>query len=88
MKIIKLSRDFMFGSIFNKEENVKKLEKFISIFFNIPFDIVHNNLKLEQRKLPKNQEKEAYKEMDLQLSLKEAQLRINIELNDSISDGI
>ncbi len=88
MKIIRLSRDFMFGSIFNKEKNIKKLEKFISVFFNVPFELVHDNLKLEQRKLPKNKEKEAYKEMDLQLTLKNAKLRINIELNSSISDGI
>ena len=85
MELIRLSRDFMFTSIFNQEKNVSKLERFISVYFNIDYDKVHNNLKLIPRKLPKNKLKEAYKEVDLVLELENSLLRINFEINSDIT---
>ena len=87
MKLIKLSRDFMFTTIFNQERNVSKLERLISVYFDIDYELVHNNLKLIPRKLPKDKLKEACKEVDLVLELKNSLLRINFEINSDITPG-
>ena len=83
VKLIKLERDFMFTDIFNQQRNVNKLERFISVYFNIDYDKVHNNLKLIPRKLSKDKLKEARKEVDLLLKLDNLLLKINIEINSS-----
>lgn len=88
MELIKLKRNFMFNDIFNQSKNVSKLETFISIYFDIPYDKVHNNLKLVPRDLPKDKRNEAWKEVDLLLTLENELLRINIEINDSINQKI
>ena len=81
-KIIKLERNFMFVDIFNQEYNVPKLEYFISVYFNFPYEKVHNNLSLLPRKLTKDNKEEAWKEVDLLLKLDNELLKINIEIND------
>ena len=87
-KIIRLGRDFMFTTIFNQERNVSKLERFISVYFEIPYENVAGKLKLIPRKLNKNKKREARKEVDLLLELKENTLKINIEINSSKAKGI
>ena len=87
-KLIKLERNFMFTDIFNQDKNVPKLEKFISIFFNFPYEKVHNNLKLLPRKLSKDNKKEAWKEVDLLLKLDNEMLKINIEINNDTTKNI
>ena len=72
----------MFCDIFNQEKNVDKFEKFVSIYFDIEYEKVHNNLQLIPRKLPKNKKMEAWKEVDLLLKLDNELLKINIEIND------
>ena len=82
MKLIRLERNFMFCDIFNQERNASKFEKFVSIYFDIDFDKVHNNLKLMPRDLSKTKKFEAWKEVDLYLKLDNELLKINIEIND------
>ena len=54
-EIIPLTYDFMFASIFNREENIDILEEFISFYFNIELKEVRGNLKLLSREeLEKN----------------------------------
>ena len=77
----------MFTSIFNQERNVSKLERFIAEYYDIPYEKVHNNLKLIPRKLPKDITHEAYKEVDLLLHLDNSLLKINFEINNDISKG-
>lgn len=81
-KLIRLERNFMFCDIFNQERNVGKFEKFVSVYFNIDYNLVHNHLKLVPRKLSKDKLKEAWKEVDLLLELPSELLKINIEIND------
>ena len=80
-KLITLKRDFMFATIFNKEENVSKLERFIAIYFGYTYEQVHNNLKLVKRDLPKDVYTEAKKQVDLVLILNNMELNINIEID-------
>ena len=82
MELIKLQRNFMFNDIFNQERNVKKLERFVAVYFNIDYEKVHNNLKLVPRDLPKDKKNEAWKEVDLLLTLDNMLLKINIEINN------
>ena len=81
-KLIKLERNFMFTDIFNQERNVSKLENFVSVYYDIPYDKVHNNLKLVSRRLEKSTKKEAWKEVDLVLKIANSFLKINLEIND------
>ena len=71
----------MFTSIFNQQRNVSKLERFISVILEIPYEDVHNNLKVMSRKLPKFSMEESYKEVDLLLKLENKLLKINLEIN-------
>ena len=87
-KIIKLQRDFMFTTIFNKEKNVAKLEKFIAVYFGYPYEKVHGNLKLIKRDLEKKTSKEGKKQVDLLLTLDNMKKNINIEIDKEKSDRI
>ena len=87
-KIIRLSRDFMFTEIFNKEENVPKLERFVAVYYGYPYEKVHGNLKLVKRDLSKEFTNEARKQVDLLLILGNEKININIELNSDIRQEI
>ena len=87
-KLIKLERNFMFTDIFNQDYNVPKLENFVSIYFNFPYDKVHGNLTLLPRELSKDSKKEAWKEVDLLLKLDNELLKINIEINNQDTPSI
>ena len=67
----------MFTYIFNQQKNTPKLEKFISVILDIPYEEVHNNLKVMPRKLNKLNPNDAYKEVDLLLRLENKLLKIN-----------
>ena len=78
--IISLRKDFMFSIIFNNERNVSKLERFIAGYYGFSYEEVHGNLRLIPRELPKKENKEAKKQVDLILELEEFQLKINLEV--------
>ena len=78
--IIPLKKDFMFSQIFNKEENVSKLEKFVAGYYGFPYEKVKGHLKLYPRDLRKNAKKEAKKQVDLLLELEKYRMKINIEV--------
>lgn len=50
-EIIPLNMDFMFTTIFNKEENISILENFLSCYLEISLNEIKGNLKLLKRKL-------------------------------------
>ena len=83
--IISLKKDFMFSEIFNNERNVSKLERFIADYYDFSYEEVHGNLKLIPRELPKNAKREAKKQVDLILELKEFQLKIILEVESRFS---
>ena len=86
-EIIPLNMDFMFTSIFNKEENIDILENFISSYLEIPLGKVKGNIKLIKRQLDINNKSEASNEVDL--IFKYDNKTINIELsNERKSTGI
>ena len=76
-----LSYDFVFTTIFNRDENVGKLEKFIAIYFGYTYEQVHNNLTLIKRDLDKKSKKEAKKQVDLLLTLDNMKRNISIEID-------
>ena len=45
-EIIPLTFDYMFSSIFNKEENIDILEEFLSFYLEIELEEIKGNLKL------------------------------------------
>ena len=78
-KIISLSRDFMFGIVFNKEENIPILEHLLSAYLAVPLKDIKGNVKLlSRRQIPINY-REAKKEVDVLLSLNGE--KYNIEMN-------
>ena len=86
-EIIPLNMDFMFTTIFNKEENIDILENFISCYLEIPLNKVKGNLKLIKRKLDINNKNESSNEVDLIFTYEDK--TINIELsNERKSTGI
>ena len=58
-EIIPLTYDFMFTSIFNKEENIDILEEFVSFYLDIDLSDIKGNLKLLSRELELESKKEA-----------------------------
>lgn len=79
--------DFMFTTIFNKEENISILENFLSCYLEISLNEIKGNLKLLKRKLAVDNKKESSKEVDLLLNYNGK--TINIELsNERKSTGI
>ena len=86
--LIELKCDFMFATIFNREENTAKLEKFIATYFGYPYEKVHGNLKLVKRNLDKRNKSEAKKEVDLLLILDNMKHNINIEIDSSKDQNI
>ena len=87
-KLINLKYDFMFTTIFNREENVSKLERFISTYFGYTYEQVHGNLKLIKRNLDKKSRNEAKKEVDLLLTLDNMKKNMNIEIDSNKYDNI
>ena len=85
-EIISLTYDFMFTSIFNKEENIDILEEFVSFYLDIDLNDVKGNLKLVSRELELESKKEAGKTVDLLLDYKGK--KINIELSNNMSKGV
>ena len=78
-KIIPLTRDFMFASTFNDEENISVLEHFLSAYLTIPYDEIKGKVTLLSRHLPKEKRREASKEVDV--LLKYGNEKIIIEMN-------
>lgn len=85
-EIIPLSFDFMFTTIFNKEENIDILESFLSCYLEIPLSEISGHLKLIQRQLPIENKTEARKQIDLLLDYKGK--KINIELSNKATRGV
>ena len=77
-EIIPLNMDFMFTTIFNKEENIDILENFISCYLEIPLNKVKGKIKLIKRKLDINNKNESSNEVDLIFTYDDK--TINIEL--------
>ncbi len=82
-EIIPLNLDFMFTSIFNKEENIDILENFLSCYLEIPLEEIKGNLKLIKRNLEIKEKLDSKKEIDLLLNYKGK--KINIELSNKYS---
>lgn len=82
-EIIPLNVDFMFTSIFNKEENIDILENFLSCYLEIPLEEIKGNLKLIKRNLEIKEKLDSKKEIDLLLNYKGK--KINIELSNKYS---
>ena len=66
-EIIPLKYDFMFSQIFNNPDNIEIVEGFISSYFDIPLEKVHNKIELKSRKLNIENKKEASNEVDVLL---------------------
>ena len=86
-EIIPLKYDFMFSQIFNNPENIEIVEGFVSSYFDLPLDKVHNKVEIKSRNLNIENKKEANNEVDLLLEL-ETKEKINIEISTDVSEGI
>ena len=80
-KIIPLTRDFMFSEVFNNPDNVCILESFLASYLDIPIGDIKGNVKILSRRLPNQSKREARKEVDVLLKLKDK--KIIIEMNTS-----
>ena len=85
-KIIPLKFDYVFVSIFNNPKNIEILENFLSCYLAIPLNDIKGNLRLIPRDLELEGKRNKNKQVDLILDLNED--KINIELNNSFTDGI
>ena len=86
-EIIPLKYDFMFAQIFNNPENIEIVEGFISSYFDMPLEKVHNKIEIKSRKLDIENKKEANNEVDLLLEL-DNKKKINIEISTDVTQGI
>jgi len=77
--IIRLTRDFFFATIFNKEENLCILEHFIAAYLSKNVKDIHGNIELLRRDLPKDVKQDAQKEVDVIVNLNNK--KICIEMN-------
>ncbi len=85
-KIIPPIYDFMFTTIFNKEENIVILENFLSLYLKMPLESMKGNVKIRSRNLMLENKHAANKQVDLLLQLENG--KINIEVSTGISSGI
>lgn len=85
-ELIPLIYDFMFTSIFNKEENLIITENFLANYFNILLEEIRGNVTILSRELGLENKHAANKQVDLLLKLKDK--KINIEVSTQLSMGI
>lgn len=85
-EVIPLIWDFMFTSIFNKEENIVITENFIACYFCIPIEEVKGKVKILSRNLKRENKYTANKQVDMVLEL--GKKKINIEVSTQLSQGI
>ncbi len=78
--------DFMFTTIFNKEENIIILENFLSNYLKIPIEEMRGRISILSRNLKLENKHAANKQVDLLLKL--GGKRINIEVSTHLSSGI
>lgn len=85
-KIIPLTFDYVFTSIFNNPENIKILENFLSCYLEMPLEKLRGKVKIVPRNLKLESKMEASKQVDLILELEDE--KINIELSNRVNVGI
>ncbi len=78
--------DFMFTTIFNKEENLIILENFLSYYLDIPLEKIKGKISILSRNLKLENKHTANKQVDLLLNLEGR--KINIEVSTHLSSGI
>ena len=85
-EIIPLTFDYIFTAIFNKQENIKILENFLSCYLEIPIKEIRGKVTLLPRNLELENKRVANKQVDLIVELEKE--KINIELSNKINQGI
>ena len=85
-EIIPLTFDYIFTAIFNKQENIKILENFLSCYLEIPLKEIRGKITILSRNLELENKRVANKQVDLIVDLKGE--KINIELSNKINLGI
>ena len=80
---VPLSCDLMFKKVFGDNENIERLEALLSLYLNIPIEVLHGNVTIVNNKKRLKQQDEKRQEVDLlaNIELINGRERINIEVN-------
>lgn len=82
-KIIPLSFDLAFKKVFGDNDNIERLEAFLSLYLNIPIEDLKGNVTVidNEKRLKQKDDKKQYVDILLKLELITGNEKINIEIN-------
>ena len=80
---VPLSCDLMFKKVFGDNENIERLEALLSLYLDIPIEVLHGNVTIVNNEKRLKQQDEKRQEVDLlaNIELINGRERINIEVN-------